>query len=126
MKNLKTKFLSTIALLFCLYATAQNFNSKAIPANSVGPTRGTYGTAQPFNYQTGSLFTIVTNTVTAVPSGTIDTLTSPPTAYTGYKTDSAFLQFYFPSKVDAIFDLSIARISGTIAGTAVLQGSFDN
>lgn len=116
-------------LLFLLVATATNaqvFNSKSLPSNpSTG--RGTYGTYQAFNYQTGTICTIISNTVTPMPaSRAADTLKVPVVNASGYNTDSGYVQFSFNGNYDMVFDLAITKVSGTLAGTAVLQGSTDN
>lgn len=114
-----------MAVLVCFGASAQTFNTKSIPTNAATPT-ASYG-HQAFNYLTGTICTIVTGTVTPMPSTrAADTLKSPATGITGYATDSGYVQFPFNSRYGRLFRLDVTKISGTLAGSAFLQGSWDN
>lgn len=120
-----------ILAIFCalsfITGQAQTFNSKPIPINAANPTRGNYGTIQAFTYMPGQICTIVTGTVTPMPSTrAADTLQIPTVNITGYGTDSGYAQFYFPNNLDKILHLGVTKISGTLAGTVVFQGSLDN
>ncbi len=123
MKNIK---ILSVLLLCGSICSGQTFTSKAQPQLQIGTTRGNYGTYQPYSYITGNHSTIVTGTVTPVASGHNDTLVVPATSITGYGTDSGYAQFYIPSALNFVFDLAVTAISGTLAGTSLLQGSIDN
>ena len=117
--------LALIAVTFG--ATAQTFNSlPKIPASFSSPARGNYGTIVPIGYVQGTQCTIVTGTVTPVSGSHPDTLKAPTTGIIGYGTDSGYVQFAYHNKVDKTFELLVSTLTGTLAGTAVLQGSFDN
>lgn len=110
-----------IILLAALIAVSgqiqgQTFNTKSKP-NEVVTARGNYGTYAPFSYQTGTICAVISNTVTPVATGKLDTLTN---------ADSGYVQFTNNSNYDFLFDLAVTKISGTVGSTAVLQGSLDN
>lgn len=116
----------SVLLMFSAGISAQTFNAKAQPQLQVGTTRGNFGTYQPYSYILGNHFTLVTNTVTPVASGHNDTLVIPVTSATGYGTDTGYAQFYLPSALAILVDLGVTSISGTLAGTSLLQCSIDN
>lgn len=117
------------AIVLILLATlsvvsqAQTFIAQTKPnnKNAVTATRGAMGTYQSFNYQSGQICAVISNTVTPVASGKLDTLTN---------ADSGYVQFYncniVNNNLDMMFDFAVTKISGTVASTAVLQGSLDN
>lgn len=121
------KILFLLALIATFSAGAQTFNT--LPYNPIqfpAPARGNYGTYVGIGYVPGTICTIVLGTVTPITSGVVDTLVSPAVSYGGYKTDSGYAQFVYHSRVDKTFDLSVTALTGTLAGTAILQGSYDN
>lgn len=119
------KLLFICSILISATTFAQVFNPSNVPANTTGAgTRGTYGNYQAFNYATGTNCTIVTGTVT--PVSRPDTLKSPVVVTTGYGTDSGYSQVQMNSRLATMFDFSVTRLTGTLAGAAVLQGSIDN
>lgn len=96
----------------------------SVPAARGGANAG--GTYQVIGTQTGQIYTIVTGTVTAMPSTrAADTLQVPVANITGYGTDSGYTLFNYASRAAKLYTLSVNRISGTLAGTAILQGSYD-
>lgn len=106
---------------------SQTFNTKPLIAlPNLSTARGTYGTYVGIGYVPANNCTIVTGTVTPVASGHADTLFSPATGIVGYGTDTGYAQLVYRSKVDKTFDFTVTAISGTLAGTAILQGSYDN
>lgn len=110
-------------LLSCFAVDAQTWTALTPPANAIQATSG-YG-HQDFNYTIGSLWTISSGTVTAVPSTRGDTLKSPAVVRTGYGADSGYVRFTANSFYGTLFDLSITTLTGTLAGTATLLGSID-
>ena len=113
-----------IVFLFMLIITSamsygQVFTAKATP-HSTSVTRGNFGTYQSYNTMQGTLAYIYLDTVYTETQGVNDTLTSSGTSDTGY------VQFSLNSNVNRMFDLGYKSLSGTAAGTAVLQGSLDN
>ncbi len=105
-------FLLAILPMFC---GAQVFNSKSEPQNPLTPT-SVYGKT-PVNYLTGNICAVIANTVTPVASGKLDTLSG---------VDTGYVQFTLNNKFDLLFDFAVTKISGTVAGTSLLQGSLDN
>ncbi len=112
---MKFKIIAALICLISYSVTAQTFNSKSQPANAITPT-SVYG-HQPYNYLTGTICAIVTGTVTPVATGKRDTLTN---------TDTGYVQFSMGGGYDLLFDFAVTKISGTVAGTSLLQGSIDN
>ena len=110
------KILIIIAILgFIMPTYAQVFNTKSEPTNILNAT-GPYG-HQAVNYSTGTICAVVNNTVTPVASGKKDTLSN---------TDTGYVQFTLQSGYDFLFDFAVTKITGTVAGTSLLQGSIDN
>jgi len=99
----------------CFNSIGQTFNTKTTPTNAIQPT-AYYGN-QSLNYYTGNICAVVANTVTPVASGKKDTLTN---------VDTGFVQFAVNPSYNLLFDYTVTKISGTVAGTALLQGSLDN
>jgi hypothetical protein len=95
---------------------AQTFTTKT-PGKSGSATRGNFGTYQSFGQIPGTICAVTSNTVTPVASGKLDTLTN---------VDTGYVQFTVPNNLDFTFDFTVTKISGTVAGTALLQGSLDN
>ena len=81
--------------------------------SSFGQARGTYGTIQPYNSLTGTLYGIHSGTVTAVST---DTLTD---------VDTGYVRVTFANNYDMVFDFVVTKLSGTVGGTALLQGTID-
>jgi len=79
--------------------------------------RGTYGTYQPFGTSTMSIWKYTNGVPVAVAAGKLDTLTN---------VDTGLVRTSFQSNMGFIFDFAVTKISGTVAGTALLQGSLDN
>jgi hypothetical protein len=75
--------------------------------------RGIYGTIQPFTAQPVSTYSVVAGIYIPVPA--VDT----------YSVDTTAAQWTFNNNYDMLVDLGITKISGTVAGSAVLQGSID-
>lgn len=114
------KILLIIAILgFILPASAQTFNGKSAPANSIGGQNAVGH--QGFNYLTGNICGIVSGTVTPIATGKLDTLNKG-----GGTIDTGYVQFTVNGCYNTLFDLAAKKISGTAGGTAILQGSTDN
>ena len=106
------------ALLVGSISYAQTFTGKSTPSNAITSTAG-YG-HQPINYTTGQVCNITQGTVTPVASGKLDTL------WRANATDTGYLQWTLQGTYNFLFDLAVTKISGTVAGTAILQGSIDS
>ena len=78
--------------------------------------RGNYGTIQPVTSNAGVIYKIVSGTVTPVTSGTLDTLTN---------TDTGYVRWTFLGNYNLHVDYAVTKISGTVAGTSLLQCSND-
>lgn len=76
--------------------------------------RGNYGTLQPYTPSTGAIFGYVAGVITAK---TIDTLSN---------VDTGLVRWNFNNPYNLLFDYTVTKISGTVAGTALLQASTDN
>jgi len=114
-------------IALCFSAQAQTFIPKT-PAQTQSATRGGInagGTYLSIGYATGNQATITLGTVTPVSSSHPDTLKAPRVNSLGYNTDTGYYQFSNSSNVDKLFDFSVTSLTGTLAGTAVLQGSRD-
>lgn len=110
------QLIAILALLAIgITSNGQVFTTKATPVNAVQPT--SYYGNQSTNYYTGTICAVVANTVTPVSSGKKDTLTN---------VDTGFVQFVVNPSYNLLFDYTVTKISGTVAGTALLQGSLDN
>lgn len=121
-----------IAILAIIASTFYNVNAQTFPAvtpsTSSTAARGGInagGTYLSIGYLTGQNCTIITGTVTPAATSHPDTLKSPATGITGYKSDTGYTQFSYASSVHKLFDFSITPITGTLAGKAILQGSRD-
>lgn len=111
------KIASFIACM-CLFvmAHAQTFRAQTPPPPAAGPTRGTMGTIQAFTSYPGQICAVVVNTVTPVAAGKLDTLVD---------VDTGYVQWTSANNLARMFEFSFTRISGTAAGTAILQCSKD-
>jgi len=89
----------------------------AIGYSAEAQVRGSFGTYTPFTSTTGTINKVVAGTITPVTSGRLDTLTN---------ADTGYIRMTLNSNYAMVFDLSMTKITGTLAGTAVLQGSTDN
>lgn len=107
----------------CFVDYGQVFNAKSAASNT-SATRGINGQWLPIGSTPGATCTIISGTVT--PTTRPDTLVSAPVSYHGYATDTGYVQFSFTSRVDKLYELTVNSLTGTLAGTAVLQGSRDN
>lgn len=119
MKNIRI-IIALIMLFTCaipVIGDGQVFNTKTAPTPPAGPVRGNFGAVQSFTQQNGTICAILSNTVTPVASGKRDTLSN---------TDTGYVQFTMNNRFDMLFDLYVTKISGTVAGTSILQGSLDN
>jgi hypothetical protein len=126
MKQIKIVSLLLMATIVSFTGFGQVFPAKTVPSNQSTTARGNYGTYSAIGYTTGQICTIASGTVTPMPSSrAADTLKSPVVNATGYGTDTGYVQFSYSSKTDKLYDLKVTVISGTLAGTAVLQGSTD-
>ncbi len=106
-----------IVFLACAVGVyAQTFNPKT-PPNATTVTRGYYGTYQSSGIKAGTICAVHSNTVTPLAASVLDTLTN---------TDTGYVQFQNFNNCDRLFDFSVTKISGTVGGTALLQGSLDN
>lgn len=105
-------------LMLCFAATieAQTFTAKTPPSTTTA-VRGQYGTYQSYGNQSGQICSVYLGTVTPVASGKLDTLTN---------VDTGYVQFNILNNLGLDFDYTVTKISGTVAGTALLQGSYDN
>lgn len=79
--------------------------------------RGTYGTIATWHPAPMAIYSYDTTVYTVVPAGKLDTLTN---------TDTGAVRYTFMNNLDVVFDFAVTKISGTLAGTALLQGSIDN
>lgn len=77
---------------------------------SASAQRGIYGTYQPYLSQAGVKHNGSGTTVT------VDTLKN---------VDTSYVRWSFAGDYNYIFDLSITKLTGTVAGTSLLQGSLD-
>lgn len=91
------------------------FIATAITAGAQLP-RGNYGTLQPTTNAPGRIYAIVSGTVTPVASGVLDTLTN---------VDTGYVRWTYSNNYNLLFDFTVTKISGTVAGTSLLQGSTD-
>ncbi len=103
-----------ILLLFSGLCRAQTFTTKT-PPTSGSVTRGSFGTYQSLYTTSGTVCAVVSNTVTA---------TTSPGTLTGI--DTGFVQWTNFNRLSRLFNFYVTKTSGTVAGTAVLQGSMDN
>jgi hypothetical protein len=99
-KLLLTALIASIALSFS--ASAQ-----VVP-------RGNYGTVQPWTPSTGGIY----KQVGAVPT--------PVAADTLVNVDTGYVYFTFNNLYNHLIVLHIVPVTGTGAGTSILQGSYDN
>ena len=127
---MKRIFLIVTILSFALTGFAQVWPAQSVSAGVV-PARGgsqAGGTHQSIAAATGgiTISTIVNGTVTPMPSSrAADTLQSPAVNATGYGTDSGYVLFGYSERASKLYILSVKRVSGTLAGAALLQGSYD-
>jgi hypothetical protein len=98
MKNLKFLLLVSLSMLFLNQANAQN------PLQAYGHTAYSNRTVQERRSFPYANVAMGFDTVTA--------------------TDTAFYQIQYPNVGYAFFDLNVTSITGTLAGTAVLQGAY--
>lgn len=89
----------------------------AISTTAFSQSRGTYGTIQAITPAVGSLYKYSAGVITAVPTGKLDTLSN---------TDTGLVRWTFNNLYSMTFDYYVTKISGTVGGTALLQGSTDN
>ena len=75
--------------------------------------RGIYGTIQPFTPAPVSTYSVVLGVYIPVPA--VDT----------FGVDTTAAKWTFNNNYDMLVDLGITKISGTVAGSAILQGSID-
>lgn len=75
--------------------------------------RGTYGTLTPVSFNTGAIYGYVAGVVTAK---TADTLSN---------VDTGLVRWTFSNSYNLLFDYTITKLTGTPAGTLLLQGSVD-
>ena len=87
-----------------------------IASNVSAQVRGTYGTVTPWQSLVGTLNKVVRGVPTPVATGLLDTLVNADTGYVYVSLNNNF---------DATFDLYVTTISGTLAGSSVLQESTD-
>jgi len=125
---MKKIIVTILALLAMGISTnAQTFPAQTLTKNS-SATRGGInagGTYLSIGYATGQNYTIVTGTVTPASASHPDTLFVPTTGISGYGTDTGYVFYSFSSNVNKTYDLQVNSVSGTLAGTAILQGSTD-
>jgi len=76
--------------------------------------RGIYGTIQPFTFHGVSTYSVVAGVY------------KPITVVDTFGVDTTAGQWTFNNNYDVVVDMAITKISGTVAGTATLQGSMDN
>ena len=124
MKNL----IATLAIMALgLTVSAQTFPAQTTSKTS-SATRGGFsagGTYLSIGYLTGQKCTIISNTVTPVSATHPDTLVIPVTGAMGYGTDTGYVLWSNYSLTDRAYELSVTSLTGTLAGTAILQGSTD-
>ena len=89
----------------------------AISATTFGQARGTYGTLQANTPAAGTLFKYVAGVITPVASGKLDTLVN---------ADTGLVRWTFNNLYQQNFDYTVTKVTGTVGGTAILQGSNDN
>jgi hypothetical protein len=86
----------------------------AFASVSFAQSRGTFGTIQTFTQQPVALYSVSVGVLT--PITVVDTFT----------IDTTVGQFTFNGNYDIGVDVAITKISGTVGGTLLLQGSYDN
>lgn len=93
-----------LILILAIIATCFNANAQ----------RGTYGTLTPISTANGTIYGYVAGVITYK---TADTLTN---------VDTGLVRWTFNNAYNLIFDYTVTKLSGTVGGTALLQGSNDN
>jgi hypothetical protein len=116
MKKIKIVLIALLGLI-ALSSQAQVFNAKPSTAAQIGTPGGPFGTIQQWATINGAICAVITNTVTPVATGKLDTLTN---------VDTGYVQWTVNNRWDMLFDFYVTKISGTVAGTSLLQGSIDN
>ena len=124
MKHLKSiLFLCALALLVSATTHAQPvFVAQPVPSNP-GPaaaSRGNYGTIQFYTYTQASIWYLYLDTLRLGSYPTNDT------GKTAGSSDTLYFQWSNNLNVNHMFDLAVTNLTGTQAGTAILQGSLDN
>ena len=124
MKNL----IAILALVAIGYSVSAQTYPAQTTSKTTSATRGGIsagGTYLSIGYTTGTPQTIVFGTVTPCSATHPDTLVSPAVSYGGYATDSGYSWWSNYSGTDRTYELSITALTGTLAGSATLQGSTD-
>lgn len=88
------------------------FIATAVTAGAQLP-RGNYGTMQPITRSTGTIYKYTAGTPTVAST---DTLTD---------VDTGLVRWTFSNGYNLLFDYTVTKLTGTVAGTALLQGSQD-
>jgi len=120
-------------ILILLIFAGVSLRAQTFPAYTTNvtksATRGTGGVTVagsylPIGYSQSVTTYVITGGV-VTPTTRPDTMQSPGQTNGGYDSTIGYAQFSYNSRVTKGFDLSIKSLTGTLAGTAILQGSYD-